>query len=66
MPQQRIFPFFPKSTTLCFSNASRLPLEKQSQLSDLMRRFDRVMLERPDTAGPILVWADRVLRMFDA
>lgn len=65
-PQLTLVSFSSRSIQPRFLNSSRLPLEMQSQLSDVMHRFDRVMLERPELAGPILKWADRILRMFNA
>lgn len=49
-----------------YLNSSHLPPSGQLQLSDLITRFDRLMLERPDAAAQILMWGNHLLRIFNA
>lgn len=62
---RKVLPFSTPTTTLRYLNASRLPSSVQEQLSNVMRRFDALMLKDPIHAAEVLRLADQVLQIYE-
>ena len=48
-----------------YSNTSHLPSSTLAMLSDIVERFDLMLLHQPENAATVLKWADRMLRIFN-
>lgn len=63
----KVVPLIPTRTlTPRFLNSSQLPVGRQQQLSDLVNRFDKLIINQPQAAGLVLTWADQILKIFHA